>query len=70
MAKLVQFAVDAPVTPRRVLVCEAEHEAPQLCRRRRAPRSGWALGPVPGDESAVPPNNGGGSDDENTSASR
>ena len=54
VAEPSQFAVDAAVSPSRILGCEAQCESAKLrCRRWPARRSLW-LGPVSGDAAPVP----------------
>jgi hypothetical protein len=65
VAELGEFAVDAPVTPRRVLVVEAQDKPTDLGSRRRSPGApGRRLGPVPGDETAAPAEHGRRLDDQ------
>ena len=55
VAEASEFAVDASVSPGRVLVGEAHDQLTQLCAGGwPTGGSGWRLGPVFGDSSAVP----------------
>mgnify|MGYP000993723073 CR=1 FL=1 len=55
VAQAGQFAVDAPVAPRRVLAGHGDGESADLRMHRRPPPSrGVGLGPAAGDEAAVP----------------
>ncbi len=60
-----EFALDAPVALRRVLAIETEYESADLCwcGWSAGSRCRW-LGPVAGDETAVPSDHGGGFDDQ------
>ena len=49
-----EFAVDAAVSPSRILGCEAQCESANLCRGRWPARRSLWLGPVPGDAASVP----------------
>ena len=49
-----KFAVDAAVSPSRILSCEAQRESAKLCRSRRSARRSMWLGPVPDDAAPVP----------------
>ena len=48
-----EFAVDAAISPGRILSCEAQCESAKLCRRRRSARRSMWLGPVPDDAAPV-----------------
>ena len=65
VSESVEFAVDAPVAPGRVLAIETEYESADLCwcGWSAGSRCRW-LGPVAGDETAVPSDHGGGFDDQ------
>src|SRR6266536_372162 len=54
VAKLHEFAVDAPISPGRVLRRHPQDQAPQHWRQRRS--TGWAarLGPVATDQGSMP----------------
>jgi hypothetical protein len=55
VSESAEFAVDAPVTPGRVLGTEAQHESSELGWRGRPSCSGlWWLGPVAGHKATVP----------------
>jgi hypothetical protein len=63
VAELLELAADAQVAPARILSGEADHEVPEVFRRRRPSR---ALPPPPpgaaGDQLTVPSQHGLGSD--------
>jgi len=64
VAEADEFAMDAPVSPRRVLLRETYDQLAQLrCFRRPALATGRGLGPVPGNTFAVPAQQGFGCDD-------
>ena len=54
MAEPGKFAVDAAISPSRILGCEAQRESAKLCRGRRSARRSLGLGPVPDDAAPVP----------------
>jgi hypothetical protein len=54
VAELDEFCVDAPVTPRRVVLVEAKSEPADLASGAGPAGSAHRLGPVAGHEAAVP----------------
>jgi len=55
VSETAHLAVDTSVAPARVLDVEAQHQSTELRWCRWPSGSGlWRLGPVPGDETAVP----------------
>jgi hypothetical protein len=52
--ELLQFALDAPVAPSRILRCQAEDQLPQLCRQRRPAWTSVVAAQLRADQLPVP----------------